>query len=73
MGKLDARLRRLEAEAAPIEAVRVLVTFVQPDGSESAPHMLVYGVEPRPATAAEITGKGAGCIVVMRENEDFAL
>ena len=74
MGRLEGRVRRLEAKLKPpLEAVRVLVTFVQPDGLESAPHMLVYDGEPRPATAAEIAGEGAGYVVVMRDREDFAL
>jgi hypothetical protein len=74
MGLLERRLRRLETKLKPpLEAVRVLVTFVQPDGSEGVPHMLVYGGEPRPATAAEIAGDGAGCVVTMRESEDFRL
>ena len=73
MGRLEGRVRRLEAKLKPpLEAVRVLVTFVQPDGSESVPLMLVYGGEPRPATAAEIAGDGAGCVVTMRDG-DFGL
>jgi hypothetical protein len=73
MRKLNACLRRLKAKAAPIEAIRIVIAFAQPDGSESAPHMRVYGGEPRPATAAEIAGEGAGSVVTMRESEDFRL
>jgi hypothetical protein len=74
MGWLEGRVRRLEAKLKPpLEAVRVLVTFVDPYGSESAPHVLIYDGEPRPATAAEIAGDGAGCVVVMREPGDFGL
>jgi hypothetical protein len=51
----------------------VPIILVQPDGSESAPHVLIHGGEPRPATAAEIAGEGAGCVVVMREPGDFGL
>jgi hypothetical protein len=70
MGLLERRLRRLEAKLKPpLEAVRVLVTFVQPDGSESAQHMLLPGEGTRPATAAEIAGEGAGCVVTMREED----
>jgi hypothetical protein len=73
MGRLEGRVRRLEVKLRPpLEAVRVLVTFVQPDGSEAAPHVLVHGGDPRPATAAEIAGEGAGCVVTMRES-DFRL
>jgi hypothetical protein len=44
MGLLERRLRRLETKLKPpLEAVRVLVTFVQPDGSEGVPHMLLPG------------------------------
>ena len=74
MGRLEGRVRRLEAKLRPpLEAVRVLVTFVQPDGSEGPPHVLLPGGDPRPATAAEIAGEGAGCVVTMRESEDFRL
>jgi hypothetical protein len=74
MARLEGRVRRLEAKAKPpLEAVRILVTFVEPDGSESAPHVLVHGGEPRPAIAAEIAGEGAGCVVTMREPGDFGL
>jgi hypothetical protein len=73
MGKLEARVRRLEAKAMPLEAIRILVTFTEPDGSESAPHVLLPGGGTRPATAAEIAGEGAGCVVTMRESEDFRL
>jgi hypothetical protein len=74
MGRLEGRVRRLEVKLKPpIEAVRVLVTFVQPDGSESAPHVLLPGEGRRPATAAEIAGDGAGCVLLMRETVDFGL
>jgi hypothetical protein len=74
MGLLERRLRRLETKLKPpLEAVRVLVTFVQPDGSEGVPHMLLSGEGTRPATAAEIAGEGAGYVVTMREEEDFQL
>jgi hypothetical protein len=73
MGRLEGRVRRLEAKLKPpLEAVRVLVTFVQPDGSESAPHVLLLGGGTRPAAVAEIAGEGAGCVVAMRES-DFRL
>jgi hypothetical protein len=74
MGRREGRMLRLEAKLKPpIQAVRVLVTFVQPDGSESVPHVLVHEGDPRPATAAEIAGDGAGCVVTMREPGDFGL
>ena len=74
MGRLEGRVRQLEAKLKPpLEAVRVLVTFVEPDGSESAPHVLLPGGGTRPATAVEIAGEGAGCVVTMRESEDFNL
>jgi len=69
VNKLETRVQRLEAKAAPFDAIRILVAVAQPDGSESAPLMLVYGVEPRPATAAEIAGDGAGCVVTMQEED----
>jgi hypothetical protein len=73
LGRLEGRVRRLEAKLKPpLEAVRVLVTFVQPDGSESAPHVLLLGDGTRPAAVAEIAGEGAGCVVAMRES-DFSL
>jgi hypothetical protein len=58
MGKLEARVRRLEAKAMPFEAIRILVTLTEPDGSESAPHVLLPGGGTLPATAAEIAGGG---------------
>jgi hypothetical protein len=73
MGRREGRVLRLEAKLKPpIQAVRVLVTFVQPDGSESVPHVLLLGGGTRPATVAEIAGEGAGCVVAMRES-DFRL
>ena len=59
MSAIDARVRRLEAKAAPLDAIRVLVTPTEPDG---APQMMIDGGT-RPATAAEIAGKGAICVV----------
>jgi hypothetical protein len=74
MSKLDGRLLRLEAKARPpLEAVRILVTLVAPDGSESVPHVLLPGGGTRPATAAEIAGEGAGCVETMRKPGDFGL
>ncbi len=73
MGRLERRVRGLEAQAGPHEAIRILVTFTEPDGSESVPHVLLPGEGTRPATSAEIAGAGAGCVVIMRECEDFAL
>jgi hypothetical protein len=58
MGKLETRVQRLEAKAAPLAAIRVLVTPTEP---HSAPQLLIDGM--RPATAAEIAGEGAGCVV----------
>jgi hypothetical protein len=74
MARLEGRVRRLEAKAQPpLEAIRILVTYVEPDGSESAPHVLLLGGGTRPAAVAEIAGEGAGCVVAMRESEDFNL
>ncbi|MFT4795483.1 MAG: hypothetical protein ACJAVR_003793 [Paracoccaceae bacterium] len=73
MGRLEGRVRRLEAKAAPYEAIRILATFTEPDGSESVPHVLLPGEGTRPATAAEIAGEGAGYVVTMRERDDFRL
>jgi hypothetical protein len=58
MGKLETRVQRLEAKAAPCDAIRVLVAPTDPHG---APQMLSDGM--RSATAAEIAGKGAICVV----------
>jgi hypothetical protein len=60
MGKLNARIRRLEAHATTFDAIRVLVAFTDPPGAP--PHVLIDGGT-RPATAAEIAGDGAGCVV----------
>jgi hypothetical protein len=57
MGKLETRVQRLEAKAAPCDAIRVLVAPTEPDG---APQMMIDGGM-RPATAAEVSGEGAGC------------
>ena len=73
MGRLEGRVRRLEAKSAPFEAIRILVTFTEPDGSESVPHVLLPGEGTRPATAVEISGEGAGYVVTMRERDDFRL
>jgi hypothetical protein len=73
MRALEGRLRRLEAKAAPHEAVRLLVTFTGWDGSEGAPQVLLDGGGTRPATAAEIAGGGADCVVTAREKDDFRL
>ena len=59
MSAIDARMRRLEAKAAPCDAIRVLVAFTNPPG---APQMMIDGGM-RPATAAEIAGDGAICVV----------
>jgi len=59
MGKLETRVLRLEAKAAPAAATRVLVAPTEPDG---APQMMIDGGT-RPATAAEIAGDGASCVV----------
>jgi hypothetical protein len=58
MSAIDARVRRLEAKATPCDAIRVLITPTAPHG---APQMLSDGM--RSATAAEIAGDGAGCVV----------
>jgi hypothetical protein len=58
MSAIDARVRRLEAVAAPLDAIRILIPPTEPD---SAPQMLSDGM--RSATAAEIAGDGAGCVV----------
>jgi hypothetical protein len=60
---------RLEAKAVSYEVICILVTFVQPDGSEGVPHMLLPGGGTRPATVAEIAGEGTGCVVTMREGD----
>jgi hypothetical protein len=52
-------VRRLEAKAVSYEVIRIMVTFVEPDGSERVPHVLLPGEGTRPATAAEIAGEGA--------------
>jgi hypothetical protein len=49
MGKLNARIRRLEAHATTFDAIRVLVAFTDPPGAP--PHVLIDGGT-RPATAA---------------------
>jgi hypothetical protein len=59
MGKLETRVQRLEAKAAPFDAIRVLVAPTAPHG---APQMMIDDGT-RPATAAEIAGDGAGCVV----------
>jgi hypothetical protein len=59
MGAINDRIRRLEAKAAPCDAIRVLVAPTAPDG---APQMMIDGGM-RSATAAEIAGKGAICVV----------
>jgi hypothetical protein len=52
-------VRRLEAKAVSYEVICIMVTFVEPDGSERVPHVLLPGEGTRPATAAEIAGEGA--------------
>jgi pentose-5-phosphate-3-epimerase len=59
MSAISARVRRLEAKAAPCDAIRVLVAPTDPHG---AAQIMIDGGT-RPATAAEIAGDGAGCVV----------
>jgi hypothetical protein len=59
MGKLETRVQRLEAKAAPCDAIRVLVALPAPHG---APQIMIDGGM-RPATAAEVSGDGVGCVV----------
>jgi hypothetical protein len=66
MSRLETRVRRLEAIAAPFDAIRVLVAPTDADG---APQMLMIDGGTRPATAAEVSGDGAGCVVMMREED----
>jgi len=66
MGRLEGRVRRLEAKATPFEAIRVLVAFMDLPGAPL--HVLIDGGM-RPATAAEVSGDGAGCVVTMREED----
>jgi hypothetical protein len=59
MSKLNTRIRRLEAHATTFDAIRVLIAPTAPHG---APQIMIDGGT-RPATAAEIAGDGAGCVV----------
>jgi hypothetical protein len=65
MSAISARVPRLEAKAAPFDAIRVMVAPTDPHG---APQMMIDGGT-RPATAAEIAGEGAGYVVTMREED----